>query len=266
MTGKGSISPIAIERFVKHMRQLGHSFLDLCFPRRCAACQKSWLTFNQGQWCDECIATLPWIQAPLCPLCGRPFLKSPTAPDHLCGECLLGMFPFASARSAVLHSGVIRDRIHQLKFGGQLHWVPPLADLMVKTLLRQQRFHIDIIVPVPLHTRRLRQRGFNQSALIAASLGTRLDIPVQFNVLVRKMWTEPQTRLNRQERLRNVRDAFFVPKPMAAAGLSIMLIDDVFTTGTTLSECTKTLKAAGAAQVHALTISRALPSIDARVL
>ena len=95
--------------------------------------------------------------------------------------------------------------------------------------------------------------------MLAKALGRQLDLPVHFEVLVRKCWTEPQTRLNREQRLHNVKDAFHVSDPSKVKGRRVLIIDDVYTTGTTLNECTKTLRSAGASEVHALTVCRALP-------
>lgn len=117
----------------------------------------------------------------------------------------------------------------------------------------------DFILPVPLHVRRLRQRGYNQAGLLAKALGRKLGIPVRYDLLIRKCWTEPQTRLKRQERLENVKDAFTLTMPAKLEKCNILLIDDVFTTGTTLNECARTLKNGGAGAVLALTVSRALP-------
>jgi ComF family protein len=241
------------------VNRLGQSLRELFLPRRCAGCQKTWLHGRQGFWCDGCLDELPWIESPLCPRCGRPFPKSASSPDHLCGDCLQSVFLFDRARSATQHAGVVRKRIHQLKFGGQLHWAPPLAELLVPLFRRETLPAVDIILPVPLHVKRLRQRGFNQAGLLAKTLGRQLGLPVQFEVLVRQCWTEPQTRLNREQRLQNVKDAFHVPVPGKVKGRRVLLIDDVFTTGTTLNECTKTLRAAGVLEVHALTVCRALP-------
>jgi ComF family protein len=235
------------------------SFLELFLPRQCAGCGKTWLHNDQGFWCEPCLNELPWIESPICLRCGRPYPKSPSSPDHLCGDCLQSRFLFDTARSATHHAGVVRRRIHQLKFGGQLHWAPPLADLLVDLCRRETSPVVDVIYPVPLHVRRLRQRGFNQAGLLAGVLGRRLGLPVGFNVLVRKCWTEPQTRLSREQRLQNVKDAFHVRKPGTVKGLRVLILDDVYTTGTTLNECTKTLITAGASEVHALTVSRALP-------
>jgi ComF family protein len=228
-------------------------------PRQCAGCQTTWLQKHQDFWCEACREELPWIESPICPRCGRPFPKSPSSPDHLCGDCLQSAFLFDTARSATQHSGVVRRRIHQLKFGGQLHWVPPLADLLCQRFKGGETVPAELVFPVPLHVKRLRQRGFNQAGLLAKAFGRRLGLPVHFNCLVRKCWTEPQTRLNREERLRNVKDAFHVTDTGKVRKRHVLIIDDVYTTGTTLNECAKTLKAAGASEVHALTVSRALP-------
>jgi ComF family protein len=112
---------------------------------------------------------------------------------------------------------------------------------------------------VPLHVKRLRQRGFNQSSLLAKFLGRTLELPVRFDILHRNRWTEPQTHLSRNERLVNLGKAFSVSSPVEIRGKPVVLIDDVFTTGTTIAECARTLKKEGAAEVHALTVSRSVP-------
>jgi ComF family protein len=118
----------------------------------------------------------------------------------------------------------------------------------------------DLIVPVPLHPGRIAKRGFNQSGLLAGEFARKIKAPVSFNIVRRKNQTLPQTRLNREQRLRNVMGAFEVTDVMRVRGRRILLVDDVFTTGTTLSECAKTLKRKGkASEVHALTVTRALP-------
>ncbi len=118
----------------------------------------------------------------------------------------------------------------------------------------------DLILPVPLHPKRLQERGFNQSGLLAGELARKLQVPVSFNTIVRKKQAQPQTRLNRRQRLKNVKGAFELTGADRVRGRRILLLDDVFTTGTTLSECARTLKKrGGASEVHALTVTRALP-------
>lgn len=243
------------------LKTLACSLKDLFFPRLCAGCFSAWLPPDGGFWCRQCLETLHWIRSPRCPRCGRPFLKSTWNFDHLCGECRIQAPPFTSARSAVAHAGVARDRINQLKFSGQIYWAPALAQLLEHAVQSREPGSFDCIVAVPLHHRRLRQRGFNQSGLIAGMLGKSLRCPVRFDLLARSQWTEPQTRLSRRERLRNVRNAFSAAQPEQVKNRSILLVDDVFTTGTTLAECSKALKKAGASEVHAVTISRSLPEL-----
>jgi len=253
-----------IGKLANGFMSLGEALLDLCLPGRCAGCREAWLASHEGFWCEKCLRELPWIQSPLCPCCGRPFPDSPTSDDHFCGDCSRSEFPFDTARSAVQHAGVVRERIHQLKFGAQLHWVPPLTELLAMVLHHGREVYgigADVIVPVPLHVRRLKQRGFNQAGLIAKKLARRTGLPVSFDALVRKSWTDPQTRLNRQERLVNVKGAFEVARPEEVRDRRIVLVDDVFTTGTTLSECSRTLKDAGASEVHAMTVTRALAEL-----
>jgi ComF family protein len=242
------------------LQQLSSALLDLCFPRRCSACQQTQLLSHKGFWCSSCLEQIPWVQAPLCPCCGRPFPNSPTSSDHHCELCLRNVFLFDTARSATIYAGTIRDRIHQLKFGGQLHWIPALVDLLLQGAARRSSvLETQLIVPVPLHNKRLRQRGFNQSALIAQGLGRRYGLPVLLGALIRHRSTQPQTRLGRRERLQNVRGAFSIAHPALVRDRSLLLVDDVFTTGTTLNECARVLKDAGAREVHAMTVARALP-------
>ena len=240
---------------LKHLRD---SLLDFWFPKRCSGCEKEWLDASQGYWCEACAADLPWIESPLCPKCGRPFPKSPSSIDHFCGDCLLSEQPFDTARSAAFHSGVVRARINQLKFGGRLSRVAPLVELLVATFERTEP-EVDLVIPVPLHVRRLRQRGFNQAGFLAKGVGRRLRLPVDFGVLLRRRWSEPQTRLKRAERLQNVKGVFHVNKPDLLRDRSVLLIDDVYTTGSTMKECAASLRASGATAIHGLTVSRAVP-------
>ncbi len=245
-------------RISETIKTLGASVFSLLFPKNCAGCGKI-DSFEEGFWCGKCLDEMAWIASPLCPVCGRPFLDAPDSPDHLCAECLKSAFHFDSARSAVLHLGIVRDRIHQLKFGGRLEWVTPLIELLLQTYRRWGITAPHLVLPVPLHTRRLKERGFNQSGLLAHELARNLGLPVSFDSLDRKHWTEPQTRLNRRERLKNVRGAFQVRQPEKIRDRRILLVDDVFTTGETLNECARTLKKKGASNVYALTVTRALP-------
>lgn len=241
------------------LKLAGSSFLDLCLPRSCARCEQLG-SQEEGFWCSECLEKIPWVASPICPRCGRPYPDAPGAPDHLCGECSQEIFHFTSARSAVLHSGIVRDRIHQFKFGGRLEWIPPLVELLKKAYAGWEIPPPEIVLPVPLHLKRLRERGFNQSGLMAKEFARCLGLPVSFDTLVRKNWTDPQTRLNRDQRHINVKNAFEVCEGEDVKGRRILILDDVYTTGTTLSECARMLRKKGALEVYALTVTRALPN------
>ncbi len=141
-----------------------------------------------------------------------------------------------------------------------MEWAPPLVELLKTAHAGGGLPAPDLIVPVPLHLERLKERGFNQSGLLAGELARKLRVPVSFDTIIRKNQTEPQTRLNRVQRLKNVKGAFELSGARDVQGRRILLVDDVFTTGTTLSECARTLKKkGGASEVHALTVTRALP-------
>jgi ComF family protein len=152
----------------------------------------------------------------------------------------------------------LQDAICALKYRGVSALATPLAALMVRALPAD--ITCDLIVPVPLHPSRLRAREFNQSLLLADRMSRHLMRPVLMTSLVRTVATEPQTTLARRERLRNLRRAFAVRDAEAIAGRRILLVDDVFTTGTTLHECAKALLQAGALAVSALTLARTIDS------
>jgi ComF family protein len=169
--------------------------------------------------------------------------------------------PFDGARSVTLYSEVVRRRIHEVKFGGKLYWIPPLAELLAHGWDSWGPGKLDGLVAVPLHVRRVQQRGFNQAALLATFLGKRLDLPVRHDLLSRIRWTEPQTRLKREDRLKNVAQAFQVGNKEEVGNRRLLLIDDVYTTGSTVAACAEVLKDAGASRVYVLTVARSLPGL-----
>ncbi len=238
------------------IRALGASLVDLLVPRLCAGCLGVRHGHAAHSWCESCWEGLPWIRSPICPVCGHPYLDAPAGSDHVCGSCVLSPPAFDEARSAALYSGDVRKRIHEVKFGGKLVWVPALAELLAQCWTVWNPATPDGIVAVPLHVRRVRERGFNQSALLARALGRRLHLPVRHDALRRVRWTEPQTRLNREERLTNVKDAFGVGDVEAVRKRTLLLIDDVLTTGSTVTACAIALRNAGVSRVYVLTVAR----------
>ena len=195
----------------------------------------------------------------MCKCCGTIFY-TPEGEDHLCDACIVSSKAFHWARSTGLYDQTLMALIHQFKYQGNLRLARPLGRMLLQTY--QQFFqpeNIDLILPVPLHARRFRQRGFNQAYLLVRDW-KRSDSPVppvEKAVLLRTRWTDPQTGLGRKERISNIKRAFSVDDVQKIRGKKVLLVDDVYTTGATVNECARVLCAAGAKQVDVLTLARA---------
>jgi ComF family protein len=235
---------------VKFLSQLAHAALDLLLPPRCEVCG----TLQEPVICDTCAAQLLPIPTPICQQCGIPLDPRAKTLGH-CAECQSEAPPFDAARAAGVYGGVLRRAIHVYKYELVVSLARPLADFLTAHLERP--FPLDCLCPVPLHPARERMRGFNQSCRLAEEVSKRWDIPVEPRLLARVQNTRPQMQLPRDERRANVRGAFTVNGEVR--GRSIGLVDDVYTTGSTLRECSRMLKHAGAARVLVITLARALP-------
>ena len=232
------------------------ALLDFFLPPKCSLCGSSLNPPSSERPCPSCLAGITFFSSPLCLRCGIGF-SSPAEQDHLCSRCLAGEWAFGKARAVCAYEGGIIEAISRFKFGGVARLARPLGAMMAEYGDPEFPFPaIDLVVPVPLHSRRLRERGFNQSLLLARQVSKRRSIPLNFTALDRIRQTRPQTRLSGPERHKNVRGAFEVNAPGAVAGRKILLIDDVFTTGATIQECTESLLDAGAKEVHVLTLAR----------
>lgn len=226
-------------------------------PVECLACCRSLGTDAVPFFCADCWQTIRPIQQPSCAHCNQPFVSAAATsytPQHRCQHCQERPPTFERAWTLYPYLSPLQEAICAFKYRGKTRLATPLARLMVQAL--PSAFDIDLIMPVPLHPSRLRAREFNQSLLLADRIGRHLARPIAATSLVRILATDPQTTLTRQERLRNLRQAFAVRKPETVADRRILLIDDVYTTGTTLNECAKTLRKAGSGPVYALTLAR----------
>ena len=231
------------------------ALLDLLFPPLCHVCRTFIPNVGDLFICADCLHKITFLSSPLCTTCGAPFATEDGI-DHTCGACVIHP-PAHISRSATLFAGPIQDLIHSFKYGNRVHLCQPLG-LLVATTLGQFRRDVDpeIIIPVPLHRKRLRQRGFNQSQLIGEVLKKRWQLPLEVGNLSRTRWTEPQTTLDAKGRVVNVAGAFAVKVPKAIEGKRVLLVDDVLTTGSTIRECAEALSDAGAAAVFAVTVAR----------
>lgn len=237
--------------------KLGTGVVDFLLPPRCPACGER--IMSHGHLCAACWNKLVPISDPLCNQCGLPFEYNAGDRAH-CGSCMKELPAFDWARAAVSYDDLGKSLVLKLKHGKSGAGVPALAAMMARLVPPERS--VDIIVPVPLHRKRLLQRRFNQSQLLASALGKKLGLPCDPFVLERRRATPSQGTLGRKARLRNVEGAFNVSESRRVRidGASVLLVDDVLTTGATASACAKTLKRFGAKEVGVVAFARvALP-------
>lgn len=230
---------------------------DFIFPASCSFCRSPVKDSEIPRFCDECWSDFSPLRGPICPSCGRPFGSPETlieSPEYECLSCRKAPPHYDQALAAGLFEGPLREAIHIYKYrplrslGKYLsHWMAGQVRMTVP---------LDVAMPVPLHKKRLRLRGFNQSLLLAHGVSERFMIPLNYDNLIRSRDTRPQVELSGSERAENVRGAFSLLRPAEVCEKKILLIDDVFTTGATMNECAKVLKDAGAATVTVLTLAR----------
>ena len=228
--------------------------VSLFYPPACAGCLEP---IAPGEnICRSCAAKATRIVPPFCAKCSQPFFGAISG-EFECANCKDRFLGFDAAVSVYRSRNVVRKLIHDLKYGRQMH----LRHLVGKWLLgaladaRLARTRFDLIVPVPLHPARKRERGFNQAELLGRELERAIGIR-SASILRRIRYTTTQTQFDRSERMENLRGAFRLRSAIDVRGLRMLLVDDVLTTGSTLSECASVLKRAGAASVYAATAAR----------
>jgi len=233
--------------------------LRFLLPVDCAACGASLTDDPVPLFCTGCWSTIAPLPSSRCARCDRPFPSSAAtahSPSHRCQPCMEHPPAYTKAWTLYPYLPPLQDAICLLKYRGKVALVPELADLMIERL--PPLGPVDLIMPVPLHPRRLREREFNQSLLLADRLSQSTKIPLSFTNLVRVRPSPPQTSLSRKDRRRNLRGAFAVRDRAAVKGKRVLLIDDVFTTGATVNESAKALRKAGSGDVYALTLARTM--------
>src|SRR5216684_5008692 len=237
-----------------NLNSLG-AIASLFYPPVCTICSAN--VASREYLCQECDAKTPRIVPPFCAKCSEPFEGAISGP-FTCANCAHRKIYFDAAVSAYRSRGIVRRVILDFKYGRQVHLRHLVARWLFAALdddrLREQRFAV--LIPVPLHPARERERGFNQATLLAELL--RSNMSIQMNpMLERTRYTTTQTAFDRAERMENLHGAFRLRKSADVRKLHVLLIDDVLTTGSTLSECARTLKQAGAQSVCATTAARA---------
>jgi len=283
----GALTPTL---WVGALRYAGKVVSEAVFPPRCRACGIHLTAAGRAEtdlWggespaglsdvfhkiarpylCLACIGSFEPLASPLCTRCGKVF-ASRVGEDHLCSRCIRHPSAYRRARSAGVYSGGLLALIQHLKYRACLALGQPLAGLLQAVFHRHwSADEVDMVLPIPLHIHRWRERGFNQAQMLTnaweASAGRanrdRDRFPRARHILVRCKPTRPQTGLGKQARRRNIRGAFSVIEPQAVKDARILLVDDVYTTGATADEAARVLKRAGAACVDVLTVARTMP-------
>ncbi|MFP4650272.1 MAG: ComF family protein [Desulfobacterales bacterium] len=269
---------------------LGRSISDALFPPVCFACgafiqkdtetggpdpdklvrlspEKAFRHVMKDCLCSFCIEDFTAVQSPWCTRCGEPF-KSSADQGHLCGDCITRKKHFSFARACSVYQGSVLNLLHAYKYTGRTGLAKPLGLLLFTSFIRHfSEMDIDTALAVPLHEKRLRSRGYNQSLLmilnwpeIAQKCGMHeyANIAIDTRTLVRRKNTATQTGLERSRRMKNIKNAFAVRCPERIKDRHLLLVDDVFTTGSTVEECARMLDNAGAAGVYVLTLARAV--------
>jgi ComF family protein len=233
--------------------------LALFYPNTCQICGRERALPQEGYVCERCWArpgALRFIARPFCERCGLPFEGEITTRFE-CSNCREAELEFVYARAAVAARGLALEVIHRYKYSGALWFEPFLADLLIRRALPELRAaDWDLIVPVPLHPLKRREREFNQAERLAGHLSKATQVPMDAALLQRVLPTRTQTLLTRAERAVNVSKAFKVRSGRELSGERIILIDDVLTTGATTSACAKALRRNGSGDVCVWTVAR----------
>ena len=264
------------ERLLHRLYRIVH---ETVFPGRCLVCGRFFsrphrapegskgITGSLGsELCAACLQQITQVESPMCSVCGLPF-ASRQGLDHACGQCIRTPGFFTMARAALVYDRALKRAIHCFKYQGKTQLAGPLGEILLAAFQHHwdpQR--IDLVVPVPLHPKRMRRRGFNQAYLLLRRWGlptTRRPAahcgPVLYrDLIIRTRYTAPQTTLNRRQRAENIKNAFALTDFDSIRNRTILLVDDVYTTGATAGECARLLLDKGARRVDILTLARAV--------
>lgn len=220
----------------------------MLYPKTCCFCGR----VSHQEICDSCKEKVFYIQEPRCKKCGKPIRYEE---QEYCLDCQKQSFHYVQGRSLWIHKGAVPWSIYQFKYHNRRIYGQFYAQELYRVYGRMiVEWGIDLIVPVPLHWRRRRKRGYNQAEIVAKNLGELTGIPVETGLVIRKKFTEPQKSLNNKERAKNLKGVFEVRKTTVRQK-NILLIDDIYTTGSTIDEISKILLEKGHNKVWFLTIS-----------
>ena len=245
------------------MQDVYRALVSVLFPAPCRLCGELLDSASRIPVCRSCLESLRPLGGPCCGRCGRPFVSSVAVELKnlpLCHVCRRNLYDFDFARSYGPYTAKMAGAIMLLKYQGVTPMARWFAAVLGHTLeCHREMFLADVVVPVPAHALRLRERGYNHAELIAKPLARALGLPCRSYLLVRSRPRPDKLRLTMRERWRSVRGAYTIRQGLRVDNLRVLLVDDVLTTGATLDACSRALRKAGAAKVAALTVARAIP-------
>jgi len=238
------------------LRELKDDILDLVYPQSCSICRKP-LGRGEKDVCEGCWKTLASLPAPFCPYCKSLLEDGETMYGHRCAYLSKPEDQkILAVRSLGTFDDYYKKLIHRFKYDKKIPLGKRLAQSLGRVIAQDRDFaNCDLVIPVPLHRARHRERGFNQSEVLAEGVSQAMNLPLVKDILKRKKNTQDQTYLNAQQRTENVRDAFMVIQPEKINERDVILVDDVITTGATLNECARMLQKAGAKRILAVTLA-----------
>ncbi len=242
--------------FTNWLQQVGKGMVELVFtsPSYCPVCgQEESLANGLGK---NCLRKIALIQAPVCRKCGRPKRLLATVGD-ICNQCNETRYFFSEARAVAVYDGALREYLTELKYRYRPDLGEALGMLIVDWIKYHREFYrkINLIIPIPIHWQKLSVRGYNQAELLANPLQKYLGIKIKNDIIIRDKITESQNALSKEERFANIDRAFRVNDTVSVSGARVLLVDDIFTTGATVSEAARVLLRAGALDVKVLTLA-----------
>ena len=233
------------------------SLLNIIFPKTCLVCHRPLKDSNISNFlCLDCWRSIKKNAPPLCTICGRQ-IRGVQVYKSVCPACQRQQFSFDRAFSPCVYEGVARELIHKFKYQNRDYLSQILSKIIID-FIRQYRITLiffDLVMPIPLHKTRLKEREFNQAELLAHQIAREFSLPVSASNLWRKKYRKPQVELKEEKRRENIKGCFGLRNPAEVKGKNIILVDDVLTTGATCSEAASVLKAAGALSVWVLTLA-----------
>lgn len=239
----------------KWLCQVGTGLIELIYPntKECPICRQE-PSYREGIG-ENCLRKIGLITPPVCQKCGRP-LRLNAVNEAICSQCNENQYYFSTARAVGLYEGALREYLSELKYRYRPELGEALGKLMVEWVKLDSGFQkVNLIIPIPIHPLKLELRGYNQAELLAKPLQKYLGIKLKNDIIIRDKLTESQNSLSKANRFSNIANAFRVINTEGLSGASVLLVDDIFTTGATVSEAARMLLRAGALTVKVLTLA-----------